>query len=234
MRVRICSNPGGRADATGTAACGGRFTGTERRMGDWMDEWGQYGPQGERKERLDALRARLDARPRPDVESEDEDEGPRQDEREEDREDEPAERIPVEPAGEAESTAPLDLEAVAEAGGTEDATAGPSHRRALRAAAIVLAVLAAGGVGAVAVSGVQASQIRGLQASCQDARHAQGQAFDRLGEAMHGDAAALSRLPASAVQDPGCFGSIVFCGFGQVVFSGLGVGHADHSRAVPW
>jgi hypothetical protein len=31
-----------------------------------------------------------------------------------------------------------------------------------------------------------------------------------------------------------CFGSIVFCGFGQVVFSGLGVGHADHSRAVPW
>ncbi|WP_211222955.1 hypothetical protein, partial [Bifidobacterium subtile] len=30
-----------------------------------------------------------------------------------------------------------------------------------------------------------------------------------------------------------CFGSIVFCGFGQVVFSGLGVGHADHSRAVP-
>ena len=172
-------------------------------MGDWMDEWGQYGPQGERKERLDALRARLDARPRPDVESEDEDEGPRQDEREEDREDEPTERIPVEPAGEAESTAPLDLEAVAEAGGTEDATAGPSHRRALRAAAIVLAVLAAGGVGAAAVSGVQASQIRGLQASCQDARHAQGQAFDRLDEAMHGDAAALSRLPASAVQDPG-------------------------------
>ena len=33
---------------------------------------------------------------------------------------------------------------------------------------------------------------------------------------------------------PVCFGSIVFCGFGQVVFSGLGVGHADHSRAVPW
>jgi hypothetical protein len=33
---------------------------------------------------------------------------------------------------------------------------------------------------------------------------------------------------------PKCFGSIVFCGFGQVVFSGLGVGHADHSRAVPW
>ena len=155
-------------------------------MGDWMDEWGQYGPQGERKERLDALRARLDARPRPDAEPEGEGEGPRQDEREEDREDEPTERIPVEPAGEAESTAPLDLEAVAEAGGTEDATAGPSHRRALRAAAIVLAVLAAGGVGAAAVSGVQASQIRGLQASCQDARHAQGQAFDRLGEATLG------------------------------------------------
>ena len=35
-------------------------------------------------------------------------------------------------------------------------------------------------------------------------------------------------------QTRGCFGSIVFCGFGQVVFSGLGVGHADHSRAVPW
>lgn len=44
---------------------------------------------------------------------------------------------------------------------------------------------------------------------------------------------ALSRVIA---MDRGldCFGSIVFCGFGQVVFSGLGVGHADHSRAVPW